>query len=335
MKRLTVFAKCILAALPAILFIAYTLLCPFCYMDEEYPAWRFEKEVVSGKEYDGRSFDTVVIGDSGAMSSIIPSVLGDSVINLAVGGATSIEMYYFLTGYLEEHDAPDTLIIMFAPFHYWHIDNYKTRTVYFKAIDTADLYELYKNAAACGAESVLYDGVITDEISSRLGLPNIYLPAINAAGFAGRRAGNKKAYEDLKETFGYAGFGKLDECYDMSYETSYEDMEINGDAKLITLYMQKILRLCNEKGIKVRLLQPAVNEATFDNLNKHYYSSYRNYIKQLSGICDKIEFENDLRVYDGRYFSDTSHLNEEGALRFSGEISESGDNKEVENAEHQ
>ena len=93
MKRLTVFAKCILASLPAILFIAYTLLCPFCYMDEEYPAWRFEKEVVSGKEYDGRSFDTVVIGDSGAMSSIIPSVLGDSVINLAVGGATSIEMY--------------------------------------------------------------------------------------------------------------------------------------------------------------------------------------------------------------------------------------------------
>lgn len=335
MKRVKFFGKCILAAAPAILLVAFTLLYPLCYMDEEYPAWLFEKKVVTGQEYDGESFDTVVIGDSGAMSSIIPSVLPGSVINLAVGGATSIEMYYFLTEYLENHDAPDTLIIMFAPFHYWHIDNFTTRTVYFKAIPAGKLCELYKNARACGAESVIYDGIITDEISSRLGLPNKYLPAIYAARFTGRYDENAQAYRDLMRSYGHGSFGTQKECYDMSYETSYEDMEINGDAKLITLYMQKILRLCNEKGIHVRLLQPAVNNSTFDNLSKHYYSSYRNYIKQLADICDDIEYESELRVYDGRYFSDTSHLNESGALRFSGEISEKGDNKEEENAEHQ
>ncbi len=334
MKRFTIFAKCIAAALPAIVLCAYTLLCPFGYMDSEYPAWRLKKEVAEGRKYAGERFDTVVLGDSVAMSSVIPEVLGDSVVSLACGGATSIEMYYYLSEYLNNHDAPDTVIILFAPFHYWHIDNYKTRTVYFKAIDLKDLSGLYKNAYDCGATSVIYDNVVTDEISSRLGLPNQYLPAIYAARFTGRYDENTASYEDLISTHGYGGFGNLTECYDESYETSYEDMVIDGDAKLLTLYMQKILRLCNENKIAVRLIQPAVNKATFDNLGKHYYASYRNYIKQLSGICDNIDYETDLRVYDGRYFSDASHLNKEGALCYSGEITEIGNNKEEENAEH-
>ena len=313
--------KCIIAAIPAIALIAYTLLCPLSYMDEEYPAWRFEKNVCAGSEYAKEHFDTVILGDSGAMSSIMPRMMDGSCINLAVGGATSIEMYYFFEQYLQNHDAPKTAVIMFAPFHYWHIDNYKTRTLYFKAIPVTKLCELYKNARSCDAKSVWYDGVMTDEISARCALPNKYLPAINAARFTGRLSSNRAAYEELRTSFGWGSFGKLPECYDESYETSYEDMAIDGDAKLITLYMQKLLRLCNDNDISVKLLQPAVNTATFDALNEHYYASYRNYIKQLSTICDDIEYETDLRVYDGKYFSDTSHLNREGALKFTEEIS--------------
>ena len=320
MKTLRFFAKCILAALPAIALIAYTLLFPMCYMDEEYPAWRFTRLVSEGKEYPGESFDTVILGDSGAMSSIIPEYFDGSCINLAVGGATAIEMYYFFDEYLQNHEAPSEAVIMFAPFHYWHIDNYETRTLYFKVVPAGKLPELYKNAKACGASSVYKDGFVMDEISARSGLPSKYLPAINAAGFAGRRGANTAAYADLCTTHGYGGFGSLEECYDESYETSYTDMEIDGDAKLITLYMQRLLKLCSEHGIRVRLLQPAVNNATFEKLNEHYYGAYRNYIKEMSTVCPGIEFETDLRVYNGKYFSDTSHLNAEGAARFTQEI---------------
>ena len=111
----------------------------------------------------------------------------------------------------------------------------------------------------------------------------------------------------------------MSECYDESYETSYDDMEITGDAKLITLYMQRLLRLCNDHDIHVKLMQPAVNTATFDGLNEHYYGSYRNYIKEMSQVCDDIEYETELKVYDGKYFSDTSHLNREGAEKFTRE----------------
>lgn len=320
MQTLKFISKCILASVPAIILIAFTLLSPFCYMDEEFPAWRFKKQAAAGHEYDGADFDTVILGDSGAMSSLIPEGLGSSCINLAAGGATSIEMYYFFSEYLDNHAAPKNVVIMFAPFHYWHIDNYKTRTVYFKAIPLTHVFGLYAEAQACNAGSVLYDGYIKDEISARLGLPNKYLPAINAAGFVGRLDENTSAYSNLVRSFGWGTFGSLEGCYDESYETSYDDMVIDGDAKLITLYMQKLLRLCDEKGIKVILLQPAVNPKTFEGISEHYYGSYRNYIKQLGSICENIDFETGLRVYDGKYFADTSHLNPEGAAKFTEEI---------------
>ncbi len=319
MKTLKFLAKCILAASPAIALIGFTLLFPLCYMDEEYPAWKFTKQVAAGRECGGKSFDTVILGDSGAMSAIMPEYTESSCVNLAVGGATSIEMYYFFEEYLKNHEAPKTAVIMFAPFHYWHIDNYETRTLYFGAISVNKLSELYQNAKSCGAEAVWAKGRISDELSARCALPNKYLPAIKAARFVGRYDTNRAAYADLQASFGYGSFGDRNECYDESYETSYEDMEITGDAKLITLYMQKLLRLCNDHDIHVKLMQPAVNTATFEGLNEHYYGSYRNYIKEMSRVCNDIEYETDLRVYDGKYFADTSHLNREGAEKFTAE----------------
>ena len=321
MKNLKFILKCILACVPAIILIVYTALCPMCYMDEEYPAWRFSKRCADGKEYDGQSFDTVILGDSGAMSSIIPEKIADPCVNLAVGGATPIEMYYCLSYYLEEHEAPSEAIIMFAPFHYWHIDNYDTRTVYFKAIKISDLPELYDNAQKCEAKSVIHKGYAVRELSARCALPSVYLPAIYASRFTQRRSQNASAYDELVKHYGFGSFGDKTECYDESYETSYEDMVIDGDAKLIALYMQKLLRLCEDNGIHVRLIQPAVNTATYEKLNEHYYASYRNYIKQAASVIDDIEYESELRVYDGKFFSDTSHLNREGAELFTKEIS--------------
>ena len=320
MEKIKFLAKCIAASIPAIALIAFTILCPLCYMDEEYPAWRFSQLVSEGEEYGGSGFETVILGDSGAMSSIKPALWETSCVNLAVGGATSIEMYYIFEEYLKNHDAPKQAVIMFAPFHYWHIDNFETRTVYFKALRLKDLPELYENARLCGAKSVYRKGFVTDELSARCGLPNKYLPAINAAFFTGRLQQNTKAYSDLVSSFGWGTFGDLKECYDESYEVSYEDMEIDGDAKLITLYMQKLLRLCDDNNIHVRLIQPAVNTATYDGLNEHYYGAYRNYIKELSTVCPGMEYELCLRVYDGSLFSDTSHLNEKGAEKFTREV---------------
>jgi hypothetical protein len=86
------------------------------------------------------------------------------------------------------------------------------------------------------------------------------------------------------------------------------------------LYLQKLLKLCDDNDIHVRLIQPAVNTETYEGLNEHYYAAYRNYIKQAVSVCTDIEYEDTLRVYDGAFFADPSHLNEDGANKFTKEV---------------
>ena len=323
MKYFKFVIKCIFAAMPIIAIVVYTLMCPFCYMDEEYPSWRYTKDVASGKLYNGEYFETVILGDSGAMSALVPELLSDSCINLSVGGGTSIEMYYFLKEYLENHPAPKVVVMMFAPFHYFTIDNYENRTMYFKAIDVKDLPELYGYAKDCGAKSVYDEGTIMNDLSCRLGLPTKYLPAITASRFINRRSNNIEAYERLVANRGYGTFGTADGCYDASYECSYDVMPFNEELFLINDYMQKIDKLCAEYGISGIILQPALNEATYEQINPTYKEMYEAYLEDaLTPLFSNFIMETKLRCYDNAYFGDVSHLNETGAREFSNEIKE-------------
>lgn len=320
MKYIKFVLKCILAASPAILLIAYTLLLPFCYMDEEYPSWKYSKDVAKGSKSVAAT--TLILGDSGAMSSFVPKQLSEGAVNMAVGGGTSIEMYYFLKEYLDNHDAPKSVVIMFAPFHYFNIDNYSTRTIYFKAIDKSDLKELYLNAGITMAEAVLYDGVLMDEFSCRMGLPTKYLPAIKASRFVGRYKSNRSAYDELLATRGYGPFGELDGCDDLSYECSYKKIIKSGNSDILKLYLQKIFTLCDDNNISVLLVQPALNEPSYNAIDQNYVSGYEAYVEEIAGGYENVTYENKLRCYPSELFGDVSHLNKKGAVIFTAEIKE-------------
>lgn len=324
MKFIKFFGKCILAASPAILLIVFTLLCPDCYLDEEYPSWRYTMNVVSGKAHVGVNYDTLILGDSGAMSSFAPEVLSgdDSVVNLAVGGGTSLEMYYFLKQYLECHEAPKNIVMMYAPFHYFNIDNYETRTMYFKAIPVKYLSDVYEMAEKCGKQEIYGRDGVWGDISCRLGLPTKYLPAITAAKFVGRYKDNTSSYEKLLASRGYGTFGTLDGCDELSYECSYTAMEPGTDYYLVTLYINAIYMLCWEEGINLTIVQPALNEASYNQLNPNYKMQYEQYLEVLADKLPMVLVETKLRCYPNEYFGDVSHLNEKGAKLFSEEIKE-------------
>lgn len=320
MKYIKFLAKCILAATPAIILIAYTLLCPFCYMDEEYPAWSFSKNVAYDNEFEDQDFDTLILGDSGAMSSFVPEVLSDGTVNLAVGGATTIEMYYFLDNYLKNHNAPKHIVMMYQPFHYWHIDNYTTRTQYFKSLSVSEAGEVYTIAKNAGENAIYSDEFVWDELSCRMGLPTKYLPAITASRFVGRYRTNMDAYEELKQSRGYGSFGTQNGCDDVSYEASYTGIEYNGDNDIISQYLIKIIGLCVDEQIDLLITMPALNEATYEKVESAYLSDIRAYMGLVAAYGEYVVCEYEPRCYENRYFGDASHLNREGAVKFSEEI---------------
>lgn len=322
MKTVKFLAKCILALLPAIAIIAYISLCPFMYMDEEYPAWRFTKEFTTGPSNElfnnTQPADTIILGDSRAMADLLPEKLGDkNVVNLALGGATSIEMYYFYKEYLKNNTAPSTVIVMFAPFHYSYIDNYKTRTAYFNALNPIDTVELNGFADFFDASSILFDDYREYSLSCRLHMPNVYLPAIYNSRFTGRYDSNHSLYDKLLSSCGQGYFGTADGCSDPAYEASYTEMAKDGDAKLLAFYFEKLLKLLENSSVQVILAQPPMNETTYDSLNEAYVSEYANFIQNECSPFKNIVYEDSLVRYDNEYFGDSSHLNEKGAIRFS------------------
>lgn len=312
--------KCLACLIPLAAMMAFISFAPMCYMDEEYPSWRYLKEVSTGKvgqEY----YETVILGDSVAKSSIIPEKLsGEGCINLAVGGATAIDMYYAFSEYLEHHEAPKNVVILFGPFHYWRIDNYKTRTAYFKSLSVKDALELYETAKEFESGTVCFDGYRTYELSCRLGLPTVYLPAINAAKIVGRYDTNKDLYEKLKSRNGYSMFGEKEYCDDLSYEAAYQEIEYTGDNAMLLTYLGRLISLAEQNGCRVNCLQPALNEATYDKMNERYLEQYYSITEKLPGFGENIICEEKLRRYPNEFFGDASHLNEKGAIKFTTEI---------------
>lgn len=314
-----------IAALPYILLTGYIWLFPFGYMDEEFPSWHYTKMVAEGKETPVDGAEAVLIlGDSRAMADIIPEMCGDNYVNLGIGGATTIEMYYTLRHYIENNGAPKKAFIMFAPFHYSYMDNYKTRTMYFHHLTYKEAMEVYSQARAAGyagADPASFEELDTGAILSiYLRSPAVYLPAlINARGY-GRLSQNREKYSEQITDRGHALYGTMDGCDYPNYEASYEHMEKGGDHRIITVYFGKLLDLCRDNGIQTAVLQAPMNRASFDMLNSDYVSEYTSYIKAFAADHKDIIFETDIPCYDNCYFGDSSHLNGKGARLYTEEL---------------
>ncbi len=319
MKLTRFLAKCILAALPFLLVMLFTLFCPLFFMDAEYPSWRYTMRESTTRSED---YDFVILGDSRAMSALMPNEFQGNGVNLAMGGATTIENYYTMKRYLAHHAAPERAVIVFAPFHYSTIDNFRQRTLYFNYLSIAETAEVLHTARTCKSEAVFSDGIYTEALSDRLRLPQVYLPALMNARLIGRYGQNAEALSKLTADRGYAAFGTADGCDDLNYEVHYEDLRESGDSELIALYLKKLIALCLDHGVEVVIAQAPMNEASHAALHENYVKSYGFFMRSISDLYPDCFAEQEIPCYANAYFGDASHLNEKGALKFSRELAE-------------
>lgn len=326
MKNVKFFVKLILAILPVLAVILFTALFPYGYMDEEYPAWDYTKNIANHTNTSETGKTTLILGDSRAMADLIPdnmhspSLDDNQIINLSVGGATSIEMYYTLKSYIKTNDVPENVVIMFAPFHYTIIDNFWTRTAYFNYLSVSDMNELYDYARATKSETLLVNGYKNDLLSYRLRFPDKYLPALINSKFISRYSTNKDSYARISSEHGYGPFGTEDGCDYLNYESKYDHMHDTGDAVLLDMYLNKLVKLCSENNINTVISVPPMNEASYNALNDTYVDEFSTYIDNLKIKYPAITACGDIPCYDNSFFGDSSHLNRKGAEKFTEEF---------------
>ncbi len=315
-KILLFFLKCLAALVPFIALIMYTALNPLGYMDEEYPGWRYTKLVQDGKEKTGAT--TVILGDSRAMADIIPSGINNNTCNLSTGGATPVEMYYTLSEYIDNVGIPESVIIMFAPFHYSYMDNFWSRTVYFHHLSFPDAVRVYNEGKRTGSETMAdEDHDFSDIVSMYLRLPDSYMPALLNSRFTARYEKNRDKYEQIRRDRGHALFGTDEGSEELNYEANYTEFKTDGDFIILDEYIRKLLTLCREKNILTILVQAPMNEASYTSLDPNYVGQYTDYLRSLQEAFPEVYFDMEIPCFDNELFGDASHLNEKGAEAYT------------------
>ncbi|MBO4337999.1 MAG: hypothetical protein J5842_07985, partial [Lachnospiraceae bacterium] len=198
-KKLKLFLNFILISIPLLVLCALAYILPMSYMTVEYVMWGEEFENSEKPYIDAK---TLIIGDSRAKSSVLPALLHEDTYNIAIGGATGIEMYYGVRNYLKNHRAPETAIIIFAPYHFCEIDNWG-QTLYYDYLKLPELLETEGAAVTKRDEALRYSGWAADILSFKLLLPNKYLDAVITSGFGKNRERIREKEEMIKKAYGF------------------------------------------------------------------------------------------------------------------------------------
>lgn len=305
-------SKLLLCMLPLAVWLIYIMCFPFLYMDSEYPYWKQQRDYIYSRH---EAVDLVVIGDSIAKSSYIPKEMeGINTINLGLGGATPIEMYYTLKVYLQNNDKPKYVVCTYNPNSLKVNNQFINRTLYFRYLTYSQIQEISRVGKSLN-ESEFYGSEFNKTVLSYyLGTPQKYLPSVFNATFVGRRSINRNGYNSVQEDLGFMLFGLAEYCGNISSlgDDYFECRPINK------YYLDKTIELCNQNGIEFIYEPAAVNAATYQYyIQTNLKKSIETFYLSLSTQYNNPKINHTILQFSDDCFGDEAHLNMRGAQQYT------------------
>ena len=288
-------------------------LVQYSYMDGEFPWWMQQKDYVHTKS---DKQEIIFLGDSRMKAGIIPAELCGNAYNLAVGGGTTVEMYYSLGDYLKFHPKPEMVVMGFCIAHYVGEGCFTSRDLYFHFLPLKNQLEAqYIGYKKCGWGFPKFKEKVIDTFKYTLLFPQKYSASCVNSRFR-RGEWNHSEYEKNAQNKGHMYFGMNE-----------RDGNFNGDAGINFIpdarndfYMRKIIALCKNHEIPFFIEQLPMNTASWEKLQEtNCYPSLKNYLNSLAQETG-ISVELAIPCYEPECFGDASHLNPRGAERFTAEI---------------
>lgn len=303
------------AMVPVVLWYVYMLVFPMYYMDDEYPYWKQQKDYVnSNSDYN----DILILGDSTAKSDICTDLDDDlSMYNLAIGGATSTELYVSFRNYLKVHDKPKAVIMMFASRTLVSNPSFWGRTIYFNFFSWSELEELYEIGKELNDPIWTSDWLRLNILRYYFKDPNHYLAAVNNSSLFGRYSENVNMYEQVERDKGWMLFGTEDGAYGENYLTTLESFKVGP---MEDYSIRRIIELCEENDIEIIVEPPPAKTSDLGEIQENVLSEYEAYLQQLQQDYPYALVNTSLAYYDNEYFGDDNHFNRKGAEMYTAEI---------------
>ena len=296
-----------------IIFFIIVRYFPMNIFDEEYAAYKQTMDYIKDSDEYNR---VLVFGDSVSKAAICPTLISDSMYNLSMAGGTPIEQYYIFKEYLEHHEAPKTVVMMYFMGGYTSVDDFFwNRTVYFNCLSQKQFNEIL--------DTDLFPNPVLARIKFfeyKTCMPHRYFAAVKNGLFSNRKDVNEEVYNDSVETKGQHYFG-LETEYAPNNTTINKQNEFEP-LPIIDFYLNKNIELCLENNIQVIIEQHPINISTFNNMKDKFKTEYRDYMNRIEAKHPGVIVNKEFDIKPDDWFGDFSHLNPNGAKHFTYELND-------------
>lgn len=285
------------------------------FLAPEYGVWAAKRAMVEGCRLGA----TVILGDSRMVAGIEPRDLGDAA-NLALGGATPIEMYYTLRRALACPHPPRWVVISFSPAQLMGTEYFWQRTALFGFLDFAELEEVRRESRRLGDTSLYsapnlgdFDAILTDWLYAHH-FPSYYISSIVNGRVIGRRAAYHRLRQSVEAQAGHRLYGQDHGTGRAAEEAGMRRFQA---LPLLDDYFAKLVTLAAQHGVEVDYIAAPWSDATYAHLQPGFKPAFEAYLRGYARRFRNFRLVAPLtRMADG-YFGDPYHLNAAGAAVFS------------------
>ena len=283
------------------------------YMDNEFASWQQQKDYV---HRPGEEREILFLGDSVFKAAVLPEEIAPNAYNLALGGATPLEMYYSLRDYFAVHPAPQAVFLAFSPVHYMDMESYHTRNFYFHFLGARDaiasqLFVFQRDDTPWRERP----GLLVWDVAYLSRVPMMYYRTIRSSELH-RDGGNREEYGRVASARGHKYFGLTNDWL-ASYQTYEVFQRPFVPLESLHDYLVAMIRLCQERGVPVFVLQDPMQPLDYAVISQSgYLADYEAYMDRVAEETG-VPVEREIPVYDVSFFGDFQHVNEQGAMRYS------------------
>ncbi len=299
-----------------------TEYCAFGLNELTYADWRYARDYLDGPERP--RVDLLILGDSRAKAGIIPERIHPRARSFALPAGSVAETFYFARRYLEHNPAPRRVFLSISPQHWTASSSFWWRTVKWRFLDLGEYLEMLSNASRLPIDPFSWGPPGPPEpiwwytrlIRSWLRMP-FELNQLEFGSYFKNKPVLEERYRKNFETGGFGSFGLMKNFFNLNWESTQKSFRANP---MLVDYFERLLALLKERGIPVVFEFVPINQASYAKLDPEFTRALKEFIDVVAARHPEAKMTSILKAYPDGDFGDVSHLNAEGAEKYSDSI---------------
>ncbi len=300
-------------ALSPILLSGYIAVAPENFEVREYGIW--SSQLTFASQPSSQDPGVLILGDSTIHAGLIPDLVAPDARSLALGGSSPIDARYLLGQYLQNHRAPEILVLSFSPRHltdrefpfFWN------RSVRYEAHSYAEFGEILSRAEAMDIS------LLPDHSSARaqlewwlyrLKFPPYFLAEIKNANHLERRGLHHEIEHEMKRTRGHVFYGNRTGPHPPAPEATRHGFRATP---LHDAYLRDCFAVAERAGIRVIFAPTTFSESSLAIMREDFARDYWAYIAGLARDHPEVVFADGFDSLPDDHFGDDTHVNDRGA----------------------